>query len=345
MDAASEPVPGVEVALPATELTVELPDAAKVRGELEAHYDDDLPRLVSMWLMSKRSAHTRRSYARGFRRWEAFCRSVDIHPMQARRPHADAWMRGMEQAGSPTTTIAHALSTASSFYRYAISVEATDRNPLLHVDRPTVDPDHSGTEGLTEQETARLIAAARANSPRAYALVILLYTLGLRVDGALAADVSSLGYDRGHRTLTIVKKGGATAKLPLPPITVDAIETYLDGRTDGPLFVTRTGARLREPEVWKLLRRLAKRAGLPQADSIHPHVLRHGFITDALDQGVPLHVVQDAAGHKDPRTTQRYNRARKRLDGHPAYAVAAAMAERLEHREEGRGEAVVSGDA
>ncbi len=64
------------------------------------------------------------------------------------------------------------------------------------------------------------------------------------------------------------------------------------------------------------------------------HALRHGFITDALEAGVPLHVVQDAAGHRDPRTTQRYNRRRGRLDGHPAYTVAAAMAERLEGRAE-----------
>jgi site-specific recombinase XerD len=332
MDAASESRPSTALATlaPAPAQPVELPEAEAARTALEVHYADALPRLVSMWLASKRSAHTRRSYARGFKRWAEFCRSVDVHPMQARRPHADAYMRGMEQTGAPATTVAHALSTASSFYAYAISVEATDRNPLVHVDRPTIDPDHSATEGLTEEETARLLAAARANSPRAYAVVMLLYTLGLRVDGALAADVSSLGYDRGHRVLTITKKGGAPAKLPLPPITIDALETYLDGRTEGPLFVTRTGARLREPEVWKLLRRLAKRAGLPQADTIHPHVLRHGFITDALEQGTSLHVVQDAAGHKDPRTTQRYNRARKRLDGHPAYTVATAMAKRLD---------------
>jgi site-specific recombinase XerD len=313
--------------------TVELPEAEAARTALEVHYTDDLPRLVSMWLASKRSAHTRRSYARGFKKWAEFCRAVDVHPMEARRPHADAYMRGMEQDGAPATSVAHALSTASSFYAYAISVEATERNPLLHVDRPTVDPDYSATEGLTADETARLLAAARANSTRAYAVVMLLYTLGLRVDGALAADVSSLGYDKGHRVLTIVKKGGSPAKLPLPPVTIDALETYLDGRTDGPLFITRTGERLREPEVWKLLRRLAKRAGLPQADTIHPHVLRHGFITDALDQNVPLHKVQDAAGHKDPRTTQRYNRARGKLTGHPAYTVAASMAELLEQHE------------
>lgn len=314
---------------------VEPAEAEKARTALEIHYSDDLPRLVSAWLMSKRSAHTRRAYARGFSNWEAFCRSLDTHPIATRRPHADAYMRSLEASGVPSTTVAHALSTASSFYRYAISIEAADRNPFADIDRPTIDPDHSATEGLTEQETARLIAAARELSPRAYALVLLLYTLGLRVDGALSADVSSLGYDRGHRTLTITKKGGATAKLPLPPITVDALDGYLAGRAEGPLFITRTGGRLREPEVWKMLRRLAKRAGLPQADTIHPHVLRHGFITDALDQGVPLHVVQDAAGHKDPRTTQRYNRARRRLDGHPSYAVASSMACRLEHRDDG----------
>lgn len=333
MDEPSETRPSTALAVSSAG-SVELPDAAKIRTELETHYADDTPRLVSMWLMSKRSVHTRRSYARGFNAWEAFCRSVDVHPMAARRPHADAYMRGMEAASTPSTSVAHALSTASSFYRYSISVEATERNPFANVDRPSVDPDHSDTEGLTEAETARLIDAARALSPRAYALVLLLYTLGLRVDGALAADVSSLGHDRGHRVLTVQLKGGRRGKKPLPPITVDALETYLAGRTEGPLFITRTGARLQEPEVWKLLRRLAKRADLPQVGTIHPHVLRHGFITDALDQGAPLHVVQDAADHKDPRTTQRYNRGRKRLDGHPAYSVAAAMAERLEHRQE-----------
>jgi integrase/recombinase XerD len=45
-------------------------------------------------------------------------------------------------------------------------------------------------------------------------------------------------------------------------------------------------------------------------------------VTAALASGAPLHVVQDSAGHADPRTTQRYNRARHSLDGHATYAVA-----------------------
>lgn len=48
---------------------------------------------------------------------------------------------------------------------------------------------------------------------------------------------------------------------------------------------------------------------------------------------MPLHKVQNAAGHKDPRTTQRYNRARASPPGHPAYTVAESMAELLEQHE------------
>ena len=46
----------------------------------------------------------------------------------------------------------------------------------------------------------------------------------------------------------------------------------------------------------------------------------------ALDAGVPLRDVQDAASHADPRTTLRYDMARANLDRHAAHAVAAYLA-------------------
>jgi len=54
--------------------------------------------------------------------------------------------------------------------------------------------------------------------------------------------------------------------------------------------------------------------------------LRHGFVTAALDAGVSLREVQDAAGHADPRTTRRYDRGRHSLDRAATYAVAQYVA-------------------
>jgi len=54
--------------------------------------------------------------------------------------------------------------------------------------------------------------------------------------------------------------------------------------------------------------------------------LRHAFITAALDAGVALRDVQEAASHADPRTTMRCDRARVSLDRHATYIVATFIA-------------------
>ena len=79
--------------------------------------------------------------------------------------------------------------------------------------------------------------------------------------------------------------------------------------------------------AWRLapiVRRTARKAGI--AKNVGPHTLRHAFITAALDAGVPLRDVQEAASHADPRTTMRYDRARTSLDRHATYIVAAYVA-------------------
>ncbi|MFJ1550716.1 hypothetical protein [Streptomyces sp. NPDC088246] len=90
-----------------------------------------------------------------------------------------------------SSTRANLLSACSSFYVYAVRTRATEADPFEAVLRPVVDPDESPTEGLTEDETAKLITIATAWSPRAEALVKLLYLMGPRVDEILALDAAS----------------------------------------------------------------------------------------------------------------------------------------------------------
>ncbi len=75
----------------------------------------------------------------------------------------------------------------------------------------------------------------------------------------------------------------------------------------------------------RVVRRTAKAAAIAQR--VHPHVLRHAFVTTLLDAGVALRDVQIAARHADPRTTTRYDRARRNLDRHAVYILAAYLAD------------------
>jgi integrase/recombinase XerD len=77
------------------------------------------------------------------------------------------------------------------------------------------------------------------------------------------------------------------------------------------------------------LRRLAEVAGV-KLPRMHPHMLRHTFVTTMLDAGVDVRDPHLAARHADPRTTMRYDRARKNLDRSPGRAdESVSMFERI----------------
>jgi integrase/recombinase XerD len=119
----------------------------------------------------------------------------------------------------------------------------------------------------------------------------------------------------------VTRKGGKVVTVPLAPRTARAIDLATGERTGGPLFLTVGGRRLDRHGAARIVRRVARRAGITK--NVGPHTLRHAFITAALDAGVPLRDAQEAASHADPRTTMRYDRARTSLDRHATYIVAA----------------------
>ena len=66
--------------------------------------------------------------------------------------------------------------------------------------------------------------AAGLGPPTEHALISLLALNGLRVSEATGADIEHLGLERGHRTLTITRKGGKVVTIPLAPRTSRAID-------------------------------------------------------------------------------------------------------------------------
>jgi integrase/recombinase XerD len=134
----------------------------------------------------------------------------------------------------------------------------------------------------------------------------------LRVSEACSADLTDLAVANGHRVVRIVGKGNQPALIPLAPRTARAIDAANGERANGPLLARADGSRLDRHAAGRIVRRLARRAGIDKP--ISPHSLRHAAITAALDAGCSLRDVQDFARHADPRQTRRYDRVRGALD-------------------------------
>jgi site-specific recombinase XerD len=256
----------------------------------------------------------------------AWCAERDLDPLLARRPHLELYIRWMQEIRRfKPSTVSRRLSVTAGFYRTCVIDGVLEHSPADYVRRPTVPPE-SPTLGFTHLQFEALLTTGRQSANRNdFALVAMLGLLGLRIFEATGADIGDLGEEHGHRILRVCGKGGKIALVPLPPAVARAIERAVADRDAGPILLNARGTRMDRHAATRRLRRLAETAGV-RIPRTHPHMLRHTFVTTMLDAGVDLRDVQIAARHADPRTTMRYDRARKNLDRHPNYILAAYMA-------------------
>lgn len=310
----------------------------EVTGDLIVR-DNSLATHTAAWLWSFReSAHTREAYRRDVEDFVRWCVARDVDPLSVRRPEVDAYAANLanlplQRTGRPLapSSVARRLAALSSWYGYLHDAGVAPGNPLTRVRRPRLDRDHTTTIGMTATEATALLRAASQDlvlgGRCAGALAGFLMSIGARVSEVCALDVADLGYDSGHRTVRLRMKGGKTRTRAVPPGLAAKLDALCEGRADGPLFRTLTGDRLDRHSVARFVRRAARTAGLPSAEQITPHSFRHAWATLARERGATLEERQHALGHADPRTTQRYDRARASLDRDPSYLVASAVSE------------------
>jgi site-specific recombinase XerD len=167
---------------------------------------------------------------------------------------------------------------------------------------------------LSRGELRALFESCRektAGNVRDAALLGVLYAAGLR-----RAEVVSLGvadYDPESGALVVRGKGNKERITYIDDGAGEAMGEWLAvrGSEPGPIFcpVTQTGEvvirGITDQAVYAILRSRAKKAKIRP---FSPHDLRRSCVSDLLDAGVDISVVQQFVGHANIATTARYDR-------------------------------------
>jgi integrase/recombinase XerD len=255
-----------------------------------------------------------------------WCSGQDLDPLEAGRVEIERYVRWLQEVRCyQPSTVSRRLSVVVGFYRVCVIDQILAHSPADYVRRPPV-PSESPTLGRGHLQFEALLTAARPSANRNdLALIAMLGLLGLRIFEACGANIADLGEEHGHRVLKVRGKGGKTVLVPLPPAVARAIEHATEARDKGPILRNTAGRRMDRHAATRRLQQLSETSGI-RMQRIHPHMLRHTFVTTMLDAGASLRDVQIAARHADPKTTMPYDRARKNLDRHPNYILAAYLA-------------------
>jgi len=169
-------------------------------------------------------------------------------------------------------------------------------------------------EILTEQQVQTLIEAC--HKKRDGFLLSLLYQTGMRIGQALGLHHQDI--ETWHNLIRVVPRADnanqARAKT-LEPYTVHVseglmahyshylVEEYPTDLDSEYVFVVLTGEQRGRPLSYQAVRSLFKRLGHKTGIITHPHVLRHTHITELVQQGVDLPVIQKRVGHQSIQTT------------------------------------------
>jgi hypothetical protein len=162
------------------------------------------------------SGLTRDAYTLDLRQYTSWCQQHGLHRFTARRVDIECFGRDMYARGRARATIARPC-TVTGFYRYAIEEKLLDHSPAAHVRRPRLDYESHAIE-LDRDEVGALLVAAGLGAASEHALISLLAINGLRISEALGADIETLGLERGHRTLTVLRKMVTIRSRPGPRV-------------------------------------------------------------------------------------------------------------------------------
>jgi integrase/recombinase XerD len=160
---------------------------------------------------------------------------------------------------------------------------------------------------LDEAEVLRMVALER--QPRNHTMLLLLYAAGLRVSeicGLKWSDVQARG-DGGQ--IAVFGKGSKTRHVLLPKSVWHPLTALRDEQPDqAPVFRSRKKGHLTPPQVWRIVRRAAKRASISK--EVSTHWLRHAHASHALNRGAAISLVQATLGHSNVSSTSKYLHAR-----------------------------------
>ena len=148
---------------------------------------------------------------------------------------------------------------------------------------------------------------------RTKSAIAILNSTGVRFCEMIQITCSDI--DRGFAV--IVGKGNKERTIWFPPSCIKICKDYINGKrkkiiektkveTDL-LFISNKGNVIDPSNFTKSLKKSARRIGLYWSDEMSPHKLRHSCLTKKLNNGTPIHIVRDMAGHTNIQTTDRYS--------------------------------------
>lgn len=259
------------------------------------------------------SERTLSAYSEDLAAFEVFfkAREKEMTWQTVRTDTVREWMEEMMDRGNKATSVNRRLSTLRSFYRFALSRDLVERDPVRAIEHPKNGnrlPAFVKDSDLEKLLDEKMWNMDDLKDVTIRTILLVFYETGIRLSELTSLDDAMI--DFVNRQLKVTGKRNKQRVIPFGEELAEALLYYIKVRDacflcrDAALFVDGSGKRVTPDGVRYRVKKNVARVTAQQKRS--PHVLRHSFATTMLNHGAGIESVQKLLGHQSVATTEIY---------------------------------------
>jgi integrase/recombinase XerC len=259
------------------------------------------------------SAHTVISYQNDL---QAFINFVNIqfeiiNCTEVKTPQIRTWLAEMKEQKISSKTINRKISCLRSFFKFLLKKEVISVNPATAITAPKIPK--KLPQFVEQKDTVLLFEHIDFpndfNGLTQQLVLQLLYQTGMRK--AELINLKADNIDKYNSQIKVLGKGNKERIIPVSYKLIKLILTYQEEKekqfgstADSNLLVTLKGSALNPRLVYTIVNNYLKLVTTIEKKS--PHILRHTFATQLMNNGADLNAVKELLGHSSLAATQIY---------------------------------------
>ena len=251
------------------------------------------------------------SYTEDLNTYQAFIEENRLDYVTINKDEIREFLKELDSKNYAKTTISRMLSALRHFYSYLITIKRVESNQFKLIKNPKREKHLPNF--LQPNELQEIFDSIELETPlgiRNRLIIELLYATGLRVSELVDLQINDI--DISNKEIRVLGKGSKERIVFFGEYAEKYLNMYLDnsrrellnGKKSDCLILNKDGNQITSRGIEVIVDKIVNDAALKH--NISPHVIRHTFATDLLNNGADLKSVQELLGHSSLSTTQIY---------------------------------------
>lgn len=205
------------------------------------------------------------------------------------------------------SSVRRKISSLKSFYKFLYKNNYMDKKdyPLTKVAYPKMDK--KLPKFIYYNDLLEIINESTKDKDgvRDRLIIEMLYATGVRVSELINIKINDIDFN--NRRIIVLGKGNKERIVYYGEYAEEVLKEYMkthERKNHNYLFVNSKGGQLTDRGVRYIIDNIMSK--LSVKTHVTPHVLRHTFATDMLNNGCDIKVVQELLGHSSLKATEIY---------------------------------------